>query len=74
MGRRVFTESAMLPMPVPRHSAVMAEPVCSTDAPNACMAWITSAMVPPKPTMVAMSAEDQECSGASRVSMGVRVP
>src|SRR5690349_6122510 len=33
------------------------------------MAWMTSAIVPPKPTMVAMRAEDQEWRGAKRVSM-----
>jgi len=62
-GMRVFNESAMPPTAKPRHSAVTAEPVCSTEAPSARIAWTTRAMVPPNPTTVAMRAEDQECGG-----------
>ena len=71
IGMRSFSDNAAPPTAKPRHNAVTAEPVCSTDAPSVPNACTTRAIVPPKPTTVAMRAEDQECSGGSCLGIAV---
>lgn len=56
-------DSAVPASAMPRHSAVTADPVWSPDAPRLRIAWTTSAIVPPKPTSAAISAEDQAGTG-----------
>jgi hypothetical protein len=80
MGIRDRKESAAPATPMPRHSAVIADPVCWAEAPSAFIACTISGTVPPKPTSAAISAVVQVGMGGrvrniAMVSLtGVRAP